>query len=400
MPVWHERTKEAREAGELTLIGITEEQHPDRCELFAQWQRFDWPILWDPFNLTESSAVPVAIGVDEHGIVRAVGMTVEQFEEFMATSYDAPGGEPGTMLGVRKEARGPRVLDASTILPPEEALSRLLWSRGDGEALSAVDFQACIGALERAASQRSYPSASFRLGVARRLRYDSSASVPEDFQASLDSWMVALRADPSQYIWRRRIQQWGPGLDKPYPFYGWIEQAAKEIRERGDTPVELQVSLTSSEVSGPDRVRASGSEAKHPDPERKVPRDTDPWVAIDVAVVPHTGDGVDESEGQGVQVHLALRPSSKLDAHWGNDAGPTQVWIDEAAKAGLEPQGFTLPTPDAPVSSEPRCLDFTVGTSTTVQTLRGTAFYFVCEGRHGQCRFLAQDFEIALSTKQ
>lgn len=398
MPVWHVRTREAREAGELALIGITEEQHPDRCALFAQWQGLDWPILWDPFNLTESSAVPMAIGIDEHGIVRMVGMSVDQFDEFMATSYAATDAGARTSLGVRKDARGPRVLDASVALTPDEALSRLLWSRGSGgEALLASDFQACIGVLEGHAAQGGAPSASFRLGVARRLRYDSPSSTPEDFQASLDLWLAALREDPSQYIWRRRIQQWGPRLDKPYPFYGWIEQATQDIRGRGETPVEIRVSLTSSELSGRDPVRGSESEGEHPDPERKVPRDTDRWVTIDVAVVPHTGDRGNKSEARGAQVHLSLRPSQELDVHWGNDAGPTWVWIEETANSGLDQTEFTLQMPGEPVSSELRRLDFTVAASAPVQTLRGTAYYFVCEGKLGQCRYLAQDFEIALA---
>ena len=57
MPVWHEATRALRESGDLTVIGITQEQHPERCGLFAQWKGIDWPILWDPFNLTEARAV-------------------------------------------------------------------------------------------------------------------------------------------------------------------------------------------------------------------------------------------------------------------------------------------------------------------------------------------------------
>ena len=51
MPVWHELTKEARKAGELVLLGVIQEQHPDRCRLFAQWKGFDWPILHFDFAL-------------------------------------------------------------------------------------------------------------------------------------------------------------------------------------------------------------------------------------------------------------------------------------------------------------------------------------------------------------
>ena len=59
MPVWHEKTRSLVKAGKLALLGVIQEQHPDRCRLFAQWQEFDWPILWDPFNLTGAAVVPI-----------------------------------------------------------------------------------------------------------------------------------------------------------------------------------------------------------------------------------------------------------------------------------------------------------------------------------------------------
>ena len=65
MPVWHENTKALRAAGKLAVVGITQEQHAERCRLFAQWHQIDWPILWDPFNLTESKVVPRFTLIDE-----------------------------------------------------------------------------------------------------------------------------------------------------------------------------------------------------------------------------------------------------------------------------------------------------------------------------------------------
>ena len=65
--------------------------------------------------------------------------------------------------------------------------------------------------------------------------------VDASFQRAIDAWGQALAIDPNHYIWRRRIQQYGPRLIKPYPFYDWVEQAAREIRARGETPVELAV---------------------------------------------------------------------------------------------------------------------------------------------------------------
>ncbi len=52
------------------MLGVTQEQHADRCRLFAQWKQFGWPILHDPINLLEAPAVPIVVAIDEHGIVR------------------------------------------------------------------------------------------------------------------------------------------------------------------------------------------------------------------------------------------------------------------------------------------------------------------------------------------
>ena len=83
--------------GRLVLLGVTQEQHADRCRLFAQWKRFDWPILHDPINLLEAPAVPIVVAIDEHGIVRAVRPRPETFAaEFLDKTFadDAPPGAP------------------------------------------------------------------------------------------------------------------------------------------------------------------------------------------------------------------------------------------------------------------------------------------------------------------
>ena len=102
----------------------------------------------------------------------------------------------------------------------------------------------------------------FRLGVALRKRYDSPHRQPGDFQAAVDAWKGALDIDPNQYIWRRRIQQYGPRLDKPYPFYDWVPQAREEIAARGETPVGLTVRARAAR-SSPSR-RASLRATKGP----------------------------------------------------------------------------------------------------------------------------------------
>ena len=81
----------------------------------------------------------------------------------------------------------------------------------------------------------------FRLGVAHRMRHESPGRKPGDFQAAIDAWSSARELDPNQYIWRRRIEQYGPRLAKPYSFYDWVVQAKTDISRRGEMPIALMV---------------------------------------------------------------------------------------------------------------------------------------------------------------
>jgi len=33
------------------MVGIIEEQHPDRAQLFMQWKQMGWPVMVDSLNL-------------------------------------------------------------------------------------------------------------------------------------------------------------------------------------------------------------------------------------------------------------------------------------------------------------------------------------------------------------
>ena len=68
------------------------------------------------------------------------------------------------------------------------------------------------------------------------MRYDSAHRREGDFQRAVEAWSRALEIDPNNYIFRRRIQQYGPRLSKPYPFYDWVSRARDEITARGETP--------------------------------------------------------------------------------------------------------------------------------------------------------------------
>lgn len=83
MPVWYEQTREARDAGELILLGRIQEQHPDRCRLFAQWKQFDWPILHDPINLLNLGAVSMFAAIDEDGVVVDSSLRIVELAGFL-----------------------------------------------------------------------------------------------------------------------------------------------------------------------------------------------------------------------------------------------------------------------------------------------------------------------------
>ena len=201
VPVWHETTREWVKQGRLVLLGVDQEQHADRCRLFAQWKQFGWPILHDPINLLEAPAVPIVVAIDEHGIVRAIRPRPETFKaEFLDKTFvddAAPGaprsaGPPDPALLRRKAEANP---DGGAWRSVGDALT--IWG-GAGRVDEAID------AYDRSlALDPSDKNALFRLGVAYRMRHESPGRKPGDFQAAIDAWSRALKLDPNQYIWRR-----------------------------------------------------------------------------------------------------------------------------------------------------------------------------------------------------
>jgi hypothetical protein len=280
VPVWHDATARWVQEGRLVLLGVTQEQHPDRCRLFAQWKGFDWPILHDPINVLESSAVPIVVTIDAHGIVRSTKPQVKSFQaDFLDREFqdDAakdtaprkapvlpPGQDRPDFVALQRHTEAATTVGAWRELG--DALA--LWG-GDSRTDDAI---AAYRQALRVAPQHG--PTLFRLGVCYRQRYDAGRRQAGDFQAAVDAWNQALALDPNQYIWRRRIQQYGPRLDKPYAFYDWVAQAEREITARGEKPVPLAVRPLGAEIARPVRTFTEEEpDARAPDPEGKILRD-------------------------------------------------------------------------------------------------------------------------------
>ncbi len=372
-------------------MGIVQEQHPARARLFHQWQQMEWPVVVDSLNLLGVTVVPIHLLVDRHGVVQAIARDPDQLDAFLAQGVGSPSPAPEAVVPDRA-AMGKLLLGAG------KGSARRWRDLGDAEFLWG-DLDASIEAYARAiALSEIDEKAHFRLGVAH-LRRDATESRREfDFRTAVQAFTTALDLEPANYIWRRRIQQYGPQLDKPYPFYDWVATANSEITARGATPVPLVARLTDAERVHPKGAPPSIALIPHPDPAGKLPRDKTRFVAIEAAFAPASA-----RSGKPVRLHVVLRPDAKREVHWNNEVAPLQVWIEPHPGWKAEPSTLVAARPESKVESdEVRAVEFELVAAAGVageQTVRGYAIYPVCEGEGGTCIFLRQDFTVIVQVE-
>lgn len=398
LPVWQEELDPLVKSGKLKVVGIVQEQHPARTRLYAQWRELSWPILVDSLNLLELKAVPIPVAIDEHGIVRHFGDDPRPYiEAFLSDDFAAPA-EPGPRAPVAVD------LDALREEAESSGTSGAWRALGDAHVLAgdALLLDIAVDAYRRAvAIDPSDGRSQFRLGVALRKRYESSSRKPGDAQAAVDAWGASLAIDPNQYIWRRRIQQYGPRLDKPYNFYYWVEKAREEIAARGETPVPLPVEPSGSELAPPARSgegTASGTVDALPnrDPHGKIARDDAGMIQIDSFLAPAS-----VRPGSPVRVRVEFRVDPRRKPYWNNEAGDLAAWFSFPEDWSIGEASLSYPNPTEPETQEPRFIDFEVtppasATSGTVD-IPGYALYYVCENRGGRCALLRNDLSITVT---
>ena len=348
MPGWHRRTEALRRSGDLNVVGIVQEQHPDRARLFQQWQGLDGPIVVDSLNLLGVTVVPIHLLVRPDGTIHAIARDPDQLKGFLEQAFIADGPPPSPAPSLERLAKA---AEGSSGARHWRDLgdARFLWGTVD----SAIE------AYSRASELDSDDAtARFRLGVALRRRYETDARQPDDFLRAVTAWSDALDRNPSNYIWRRRIQQYGPRLAKPYPFYDWVAQAREDIAARGETPVALVARLTDSERLDPraaEKTAGPTETPEHPDPDGKLPRDAGRLVGVEPALAPAR-----VAAGSPVRLHLLCRPDAARKVHWNNEAGPLQIWLDVPDGWTVDPIGQVASLPKSVESTELRALEFEV----------------------------------------
>jgi len=391
--VWHEATKELWRQGKLQIVGILEEQHPDRARLFMQWKQMDWPLMVDSLNLLGVPAVPVTLCIDEYGIIRLVDPRREDMGKleqiFLSKTYDKPAVD-APKTPVAADLATMKAAASSGTAAALRAYGDALFLWGGAERLNEA-----IEVYQRATRLEPLDASThFHLGVALRKRYDSSDRHSSDFQRAVDEWKAALDTDPNEYIWRRRIQQYGPRLDKPYSFYDWVLTARSDIQSRGETPLPLVVEPGGSEFAEPSRAEEASAHTE-PDPKGRIARDTPKLITVETAVVPPT-----EATGSAARVHVEFRPNARLKAHWNNETGPLVLWVKPRPAWQTNGNYFSVRNPPEPVSLEPRRLEFELkppdGLKLGLFLVPAYALYYVCEDVNGVCLYRRQDIELAV----
>lgn len=390
MPGWHAETKDLVASGKLQVAGLLQEQHADRALLFHQWKGMDFPLMVDSYNELGVKVVPIHVLLDAQGRVVAVNPKAQALRQYLAsTEANEVTAEP---------VPSPTPVDPkASWLSPEQHLAvgttRLIYGASEDDAIAHLR----IATKHNSTAARAW----FRLGVALRHRFeDGGKSI--DFAAAVEAWSTALALDPNHYIWRRRIQQYGPRLDKPYPFYDWVPQARNEIEARGEAPFTLRVEPLGAEMTAPlPRGAAASAQASEgpvpsfPDAERKITLD-DGLIRSEVIVVPDT-------QGRtAARVHLSFEPNQLRAAHWNNEVEPARLWL-------LLPEGWTSPTPflelagsSEEVSSEVRRVEFELRgpQDSKLMAIPIVLLAHVCEGVDGTCVYRRIEVSAPLSALQ
>ena len=389
--------------GKLVLLGVTQEQHADRCQLFGQWQGLRWPILHDPLNVLEVTGVPILVALDEHGIVRSTRPLLSTFQaDFLDKTFpdDAKGRQAIRVTPSLQVGAGSPDWDALRARAREVNAAGVWRELGDALALwgGASHLDEALDAYGRVLKldPKDAP-ARFRLGVCYRRRSETAQRRSGDFQAAIACWGRALDLDPNQYIWRRRIQQYGPRLDKPYAFYAWVQEAEKAIRARGEQPVALAVRPRGAEIAAPLKALPALREARDPDPDGRVHRDKDRLIRAEVTVAPAR-----VRPGQAVRVQVVLRPDANQQAHWNNEVEPLRLWVDPPEGWQVSERLLRAPAVQEAVSAEERTLEFEIKAPQAARDkvrVSVYALYHVCDDKGGQCRFLRLDVPVELTVE-
>lgn len=381
------------------MLGVIQEQHGDRCRLFQQWQQLDFPVVQDKLNTNGIAVVPYYVGIDPLG--RVMGARYRSPSQFIQQI-----AEQDTDTKNDSHQMDMRVADVSywsDKLVADRTVSNLInhsdaklhWQPQDEQQVAkAIEgYEEALKLANQAGPDKPRYDLHFRLGVAKRMLYELNGQVEaQEFAASVQHWEQALKINPNQYIYRRRIEQYGPRLKKPYSFYDWVKPARKDIKARGEVPHPLAVEPNGAEFAQRARSMDVQRNAENPDPGNQIQQMGD-QVQVHINTVP-----TQPKPGQVVAVHIGFHVSG--DATWNHEATPLQVWLD--APDGSAKLSAQLIEDQAPYVSESSVrpvsisLEMKMPEQASPITLSGYGLFHVCEKEGGQCVYRRKNFQLVV----
>jgi hypothetical protein len=391
--VWQKAVKPYIDAGEMVAIGVVQEQHPDRTRLYRQWRELDWPIFVDSMNTLEHiTVVPVPVAINQAGIVAHDRIKPEQLANFVRTELEMPD-IPADYNRISRAVPDARPIDGTS------SSDWHAWGRDVFNLGSADEIDSAVIALETSATLSPGDGPiQFSLGTALRRRYEGPHRKPLDNQRAVEQWGLALDANPNHYIYRRRLQQYGPRLDKPYNFYFWVQEARADIRARGDVPVPLAAEPMGSEIAQPENKDSTSTVAvlANPDPDGQINRDENRLVRIEPLVTPAR-----VRPGHRIRARLTFRLDGESLPWWNNEADAVQTWIGLPEGIEIAENTLAFANPDEPETQELRQVEIELIVGDVHPegpvTIPGYALYYVCEDAGGVCYYLRQDFDLNLT---
>ena len=394
--MWNEKSKPLVADGKLMVVGVVQEQHAERARLYKQWKKFEFPIAQDSTTNLGLKVVPVPILIDEYGFVMSSRPRISQLSD-LVNQKTAPRKTQAPRLSLQQTTSKWLLAHPSgdsfmSAVAAGDALLHEATAGSIDEAILQYQKAESIAALQNDLKQTGL--VNFRLGVAFRSRFDAlteAKQAPQDFSRAAQYWARALETDPNQYIWRRRIQQYGPQQIKPYPFYDWVEQAKAAITARGDLPIPLTVPLSGAELVQPAKTFNSNNAQKPLSSDHQITRDDKKLIQIHATAIPQK-----IAAGETTRIHLRMTPDS---GYWNNESAPLVIWI-EASEAGT-PSDTRLVHPHvkSPSSHETRTLEFEFKTNSNLTEnieISGYALYYVCDSDDGQCIYRRQAISIPI----
>lgn len=390
------------EDGSLVMLGVIQEQHADRCQLFKQWKQLDFPVVQDQLNTNGINVVPVYVAIDEHGIVRGKPRNSRTFEaEFLKKAFDAPKSTPAianvddaNLDRWTKKLESSRSVD--NLIGAADAM--ILWKPNQEKVASAIKlYQEAVELTDKSAANAKQKRSDlrFRLGAANRLLYEQQGQTDSDlFFKSVDAWETSLRMNPNQYIYRRRIEQYGPRLKKPYSFYDWVSQARDGLKERGEDPIKLAIEPNGAELAQRARTMKVDTSATNPDPEATITLDEGQLVNVHANVVP-----TKPNPGDVVAVHLGFHLTKQ--AKWNHETEALKVWID------VPDNGVTVSSKlivdETPYASAESQQPISISLEAKIPKehkgpikLSGYALFNICETANGQCVYRRRNFTVVI----